>query len=156
MVTPSRNVHFRIATSADVSAMAACRLADPAAGPGDARMAAYLEGRHHPREALPPRIGFVALVQDAVVGYVAGHLTTRHRYDGEVQYLFVAPRFRRRGVATSLLRLLADWFGQAGARKVCVCVDPHSPAATPFYERAGAAPFKRFWYGWDDLAALRR
>ena len=83
------------------------------------------------------------------------HLTTPHGYAGEVQYLFVAPEFRRRGVATALLRLLADWLGSADAQKVCVCVDADSPAAKPFYESAGASPFKRFWYGWDDISVLR-
>ena len=29
-----------------------------------------------------------------------------------------------------------------------------SPAAKPFYESAGASPFKRFWYGWDDISSL--
>src|SRR5215472_3114914 len=107
MASLSDSIRFRAATTADVPAMAACRLTDPAAGPADPRMAAYLDGKHHPDEALPPRMGHVALVGEAVVGYIAGHLTTRHGCAAEVQYLFVAPEFRRRGVATALLRLLA-------------------------------------------------
>jgi GNAT superfamily N-acetyltransferase len=156
MTAPSDDIRFRIATSADVPAMAACRLTDPAAGPADSRMEAYFDGRHHPRDALAPRIGYVALVNDTVIGYIAGHQTTRHACGGEVQYLFVAPEFRRRGVATSLLRLMADWFVDAGALKVCVCVDGDSPAARPFYESVGASSFKRFWYAWDDISAVRR
>ena len=155
MAISSDNIRFRIATSADVPAMAACRLTDPAAGPADPRMAAYFEGKHDPQDALPLRIGYVALLREAVIGYIAGHLTTRHGCRAEIQYLFVAPDFRRRGVATALLRLLADWFGKADALKVCVCVDADSPAAKPFYESAGASPFKRFWYGWDDISAFR-
>jgi GNAT superfamily N-acetyltransferase len=155
MVTSSDDIRFRIATSADVSAMAACRLRASAVGPADPRMAAYFDGKHHPQQALPPRIGYVALVRDGVIGYIAGHLTTRHGCAGEVQYLFVSPDFRRRGVATALLRLLADWFGSACAQKVCVCVDADSPAAKPFYESAGASPFMRLWYGWDDISVLR-
>jgi GNAT superfamily N-acetyltransferase len=156
MTTPSDDIRFRVATSADVPAMSACRLTDPAAGPADSRMAEYFDGGHHPQDALAPRIGYVALVSDTVIGYIAGHLTTRHGCAAEVQYLFVAPEFRRRGVATSLLRLLAGWFADAGALKVCVCVDAESPAARPFYESAGAVPFKRFWYAWDDISAVRR
>ena len=154
-MTSSDDIRFRIATGADVPAMAACRLSDSAAGPADPRMAAYFDGTHHPQQALPPRVGYVALVREGIIGYIAGHLTTRHDYAGEVQYLFVAPEFRRRGVATALLRLLADWFGSAGAQKVCVCVDARSPAAKPFYESASAFPFRRFWYGWDDVSVLR-
>ena len=40
------------------------------------------------------------------------------------------------------------------ALKVCVCVDADSAAAKPFYEGAGASPFNRFWYRWDDISAL--
>ena|SRR5262245_42425977 len=156
LTAASDDIHFRIVTSADVPAMAACRLTDPAAGPADPRMAAYFDGKHHPQEALLARVGYVALVRESVVGYIAGHLTTRHGYAGEVQYLFVAPEFRRRRVATALLGLLADWFGNAGALKVCVCVDSDSPSARPFYESTGASPFRRFWCGWDDISVVRR
>jgi GNAT superfamily N-acetyltransferase len=149
------NIRFRPATAADVPAMANCRLTDPAAGPADPRMAAYFDGKHHPQKALPPRIGYVALIEEAVIGYIAGHLTTRHGCAAEVQYLFVAPEFRRRGVAMAMVGLLADWFVTKGAVKVCVCVDAESPSAKPFYESVGASPFKRFWYGWDDISALR-
>jgi len=156
MASPSDNIRFRAATAADVPAMAACRLTDPAAGPADPRMAAYFDGTHHPQEALSPRIGHVALAGEAVIGYIAGHLTTRHGCAAEVQYLFVAPEFRRQGVATALLRLLAAWFVTRAALKVCVCMDADSPAAKPFYASTGASPFRRLWYGWDDISALRR
>ena len=55
-----------------------------------------------------------------------------------------------------MLHLLAEWFGNARAQKVCVCDDADSPAARPFYESAGATPFRRFWYGWDDISVLGR
>jgi GNAT superfamily N-acetyltransferase len=152
----SHDIRFRIASSADVPAMARCRSTDPAAGPADSRMAAYFEGQHHPQQALPSRVGYVALAGETVIGYIAGHRTTRHGCAGEVQYLFVAPEHRRRGVAKALLRLLADWFSKAGAQKVCVCVDADSPAATPFYQSVGASSFRRFWYEWDDISVLCR
>jgi GNAT superfamily N-acetyltransferase len=155
MASPTDNFRIRTATTADVPAMAGCRLTDPEAGPADPRMAAYFDGRHHPHEALPSRMGFVALMGEAVIGYIAGHLTRRHGCAAEIQYLFVAPEFRRRGVATALLRRLADWFVTTGALKVCVCVDADSPAAKPFYASTGASPLKRFWYGWEDISALR-
>jgi len=154
MAGPTDNIRLRTATAADVPAMAACRLTDPAAGPPDPRMAAYFDGRHHPQQALGPRVGHVALAGEVVVGYIAGHLTTRHGCAAEVQYLFVAPEFRRRGIATALLRLLADWFVTNGARKVCVCVDADSLSAKPFYASTGATPFTQLWYRWHDISAL--
>ena len=80
---------YREATSDDVAAMAQCRAADLLAGPADARMAAYFSGRHHPQRALLPRAGFVAIVNSAVIGYIAGHLTERFDCQGEIQYLYV-------------------------------------------------------------------
>jgi GNAT superfamily N-acetyltransferase len=103
---PGDHVWYREATSADVEAMAACRLEDADAGAADGRMAAYFDGLHHPQQALLPRAGYVAFIWDTLIGYIAGHLTRRYGYDGEVQYLYVAPGHRRRGVASALLRLL--------------------------------------------------
>lgn len=120
-------------------------------------MAAYLEGRHHPQQALPPRVGYVALDKGAVIGYIAGHLTTRHGCGREVQYLFVAPAYRRQSIATELLRLLATWFQEHGAQKVCVAVADDSPAeAQPFIERLGASPLKKNWYAWENIAVVLR
>ena len=69
---------------------------------------------------------------------------------------FVAPAYRRRGVAKALLGLMAAWFSEQGARRVCVCVDAGSPAAEPFYDSVDAAPFKRYWRIWDDITLLLR
>src|SRR5262245_12687697 len=147
-------IRYCIATSADVPAMARCRTGDPEAGVADPRMTAYFEGRHHPQQALMPRTGYIAFDGDTPVGYVAGHRSTRHGCAGEVQYLFVAPAYRRRGIATTLLQRLAGWFLEQGARKVCVNVAPDSPAAQPFYESVGASPIRKFWYAWDDIALI--
>ena len=79
-------VEIREATSADVPSMTECRAADVAAGPADARMGAYLEGKHHPQKALMERTGYVATAAGAVIGYAAGHRTTRFDCNGELQY----------------------------------------------------------------------
>jgi hypothetical protein len=99
--TVMAQVRIRVATSADVSAMAACRRTEQSAGPADPRTAAYLDGRHHPQQALPARTAYVAVADGTVVDYIAGHQTTRHGCAGEVQYLFVAPEYRRYGTATA-------------------------------------------------------
>ena len=151
-----KDVHFRKATSADVAAMAACQSADPANG-ANPRMAAYFERQHHPQRALFPRVGYVAVANGEVIGYIAGHLTTRHDCEGEIQYLFVAPAQRRHGVATALLRLLAHWFQKQGAHRVCVAIAADSPPeAGPFHESVGAAPIKKHWYAWEDIAVACR
>jgi GNAT superfamily N-acetyltransferase len=149
-----REFHYREATSADVAAMAECRMADVEAGPADERMARYFDGQHHPQQALAPRTGFLACSGDQVVGYIAGHATTRFDCQGEVQYLYVAPAMRRRGMAAQLLRFLADWFDQRGIRRVCVNANLDSPGAVPFYVANHAMPLNRHWYVWDDMRTV--
>ena len=149
----SLDLRFRKATAADAAALARCHFSDPANPVADSRMGAYFAGNHHPQQALPARVGYVALVDDAIVGYIAGHRTTRNGCDGEMQYLFVAPRYRRRGIAKALLQLLAKWFDAQAVRKICVAVADDSPKeAKAFYESLGATPLKRFWYAWEDIS----
>jgi lactoylglutathione lyase len=149
-------IRFREASSADVPAMERSRYGDPDVGHADARMAAYLEGRHHPQQALPPRTAFIALDGHDVVGYIMGHATTRFGCDGEVQHLYVAARCRRRGVAARLLQRLASWFAARGIDRVCVDVDIDSPAAVPAYLALGAVPLDRYWYVWEHISSLLR
>ena len=144
-------VAYRAATPVDVASMAQCRLDDPAAGPADARMTAYMEGAHHPQQALPPRIVLVGLVGHQIVGYIAGHLTRRYECEGELQYLFVAPRYRRAGVAGELLVRLAEWFALQDAHRICVNVAPENAPARAFYAKSGAQVLSQFWYVWPDL-----
>ena len=147
-------VQYREATSADVPAMERSRAGDSDAGPADARMIAYLEGRHHPQQALAPRTAFVALDGAAVVGYIAGHATTRYECAGEVQYLYVTPAYRRRRVASRLLVSMARWFRDRGIARVCVNADSESAAAVAFYPAQGARPLNRHWYAWDDISKI--
>ena len=134
--------------------MARSRIGDPAAGPTDPRITAYLEGTHHPQQALAPRVAYLAEEGATVTGYIGGHLTRRFECDGELQYLYVAPPYRRSGVATELVRLLARWFTQQGAAKICVNANPDSPAARAFYLRLGATEINRHWFVWDDISTL--
>jgi len=147
-------ISYRQAKSSDASAMARCRLSDPGGGQPDERMEAYFEGRHHPQQALAPRTGFVAVAGELVVGYIAGHLTRRFDLDGEVQYLFVASAYRRRGVAGELVRRLAAWFREECAASVCVNVDDDSPSARPFYLELGATDLRPHWMVWMNIASV--
>jgi GNAT superfamily N-acetyltransferase len=149
-------IAIRQASAADVPAMAGARATDEEAGPADPRMTAYLEGRHHPQQALAPRVAFLAEHEDDVVGYIAGHLTERHGCHGEVQYLYVAPAARRAGVGSELLERLAAWFIEHNATKLCVNANLDSPPAVPFYLSRGATPLNRYWYIWNDARQLAR
>lgn len=131
--------------------MVQCRATDAVAGPADARTAAYFSGTHHPQQALLPRTGFVAIADIAIVGYIAGHLTERFDCQAEVQYLYVAPAYRRLGVGRNLFLRLGAWFAEQHALRVCVNVDPDSPEARPFYSSVSATDLRPHWMEWRDI-----
>ncbi|HEX6747781.1 MAG TPA: GNAT family N-acetyltransferase [Longimicrobium sp.] len=119
---------------------------------GDPRMLAYLAGEHHPQQALPLRVLWMAEAEDAPAGYIAGHLTRRLGCQGELQWIYVVPDYRRAGVGSRLLALLAAWFVEHGARRICV--DVGDDAARPFYRRQGAVELNRHWMVWEDIGVV--
>jgi GNAT superfamily N-acetyltransferase len=115
-------------------------------------MGRYLAREHHPQHALAPRVLWMAEQGNAPIGYAAGHLTRRFDCDGELQWIYVTAAHRRRGVASALLRRLAAWFAERGARRVCV--DVGDDDARPFYRRHGAVDLNRHWMVWEDIGRL--
>ena len=105
----------------------------------------------HPRQALMPRVAYVAEEGKAVVGFIAGHLT--HRFDcaGELEWINVVPECRGGGISSALLRLLAAWFVEQHAVRVCVDVDPANSLARRFYLRYGAQHLNPHWLIWNDI-----
>lgn len=146
-------MRIREAEFADVARLAELRAGDTEAGPADPRMERYLAGTHHPRDALAPRVMYVALEGDQIAGYIAGHLTRRFDCRGELQYLYVARDYRRRGAASALLMALANWFVEQRARRICVDVVPENAAARLFYRRHGAVELNRGWMVWEDIGS---
>ena len=124
----------------------------PGEAGADPRMARYLAGEHHPRQALAPRALWLAEAGHDAVGYVAGHLTRRLGCEGELQWIYVVPDQRRHGVASRLLELLAAWFLAHDARRICV--DVGDDAARPFYRRHGATALNEHWMVWQDIARV--
>ena len=139
---------------ADVPDMVRCRAEDPTTGPADPRMGLYLEGKHHPQRALAPRVIFVCLEGNLVIGYTGGHLTRRYDCDGELQYLYVVHRHRRNGIASEMLTLMAGWFAEHGAARICVDVTPENATARAFYARRGAIELNPYWLVWNDITAM--
>ena len=84
-----------------------------------------------------PRVIFVAVDDDSLAGFVAGHLTRRHGCAGELQWIDVVPQWRGSGVASELLRQMASWFVELNAGRICVNVDPANARARRFYQRHG-------------------
>jgi GNAT superfamily N-acetyltransferase len=146
-------VLYRQAQRSDIPHMASIwGLEKGEGGTSEDRMTAYFDGQLHPQQALPPRVIFVACEGDAVIGYIAGHLTRRFGCDGELEWLYVIPERRRTGVASGLMPCLAGWFKQQSAAKVCVNVARTNTGAIQFYAKHGAAPMKLGWMVWADFA----
>jgi hypothetical protein len=55
------------------------------------RITGYLDGTHNPQKALPQRVIYVAIQEESVVGFIAGHLTERFHCDGELEWINVVP-----------------------------------------------------------------
>jgi GNAT superfamily N-acetyltransferase len=152
-ITPAaEELLFRPATLLDVSAMTQLRSEHWGNAPDwEQRIAAYLSGEHNPRHALQPRIAILAEQDGEVIGFIAAHLTRRFQCDGELQWINVSPDFRGQGVATGLLRQLADWFASHNAHRICVDVQPRNTAARSFYTRNGAEPLNDHWMVWPNI-----
>ena len=148
-------VAYRLVEKSDVPAMARIRAAEwETEDYWKNRIFGYLDHTLHPQHALIPRAIYVALHGDAVIGFIAGHLTRRYQCDGELEWINVIPEHRGRGVASELLRLLAVWFGEQKASRICVDVDPANTAARRFYSRHGAQSLNPHWMVWSDIKVV--
>jgi GNAT superfamily N-acetyltransferase len=147
-------IEYREASDADTDALATIRAGEWGTEQyWRDRIRGYASGALSPREALAPRVIYVA-VDSRIVGFVAGHLTRRFDCHGEVQWLNVVAEKRRTGVAAELLRVLASWFGDQGAKRVCVDADPENPGARAFYRKHGAQDLNPHWLVWPDITGL--
>lgn len=146
---------YREVRPSDISTMARIRAAEWETGEyWLGRITAYLAGKLDPQKTLKPRIGYVALEGDLIVGFTAGHLTERHSCDGELEWINVTPERRGTEVAGELLRLLAAWFVAQKALRVCVDVEPTNTIARRFYKRYGAEDLKPHWLVWNDVRVV--
>jgi ribosomal protein S18 acetylase RimI-like enzyme len=148
-------VLVRVSEDSDITAMALIRAAEwGEVKYWENRISGYLDGRLNPQLALESRSCYVAVERHAIVGFAAGHLTRRYACDGEIEWINVMPEWRRRNIASGLLRALACWFAEKGACRVCVDVDPANAGARAFYRRHGAEELKKSWLVWSDISVL--
>src|SRR5438874_13833463 len=115
---------YREAIASDIPALARIRAAEwETEDYWSRRIAGYLNGTVHPQQALAPRVLYVALDVSATIGFIAGHLSRRFGCEGELEWINVVPAYRGTGIAAALLRLLAAWFQQENALRICVDPD---------------------------------
>jgi ribosomal protein S18 acetylase RimI-like enzyme len=146
---------FRKATAEDIIPMAQIR--EREWGIKDywiERIGGYMRGEHHPQHALMPRIIFVAEDKEKIIGFIAGHLTTRLGCNGELEWINVIPEYRKSGVASELLSHLAKWFVEQNATKVCIDVAAENTPAQKFYRKHGAKNLNEHWLYWEDVSVI--
>ena len=96
---------------------------------------------------------YVAMVKLNIVGYIAGHLTSRPDPQGEIQSMNILKPQLGKGVEVNLLRKLARWFKNQGAASVCVNVIEHDPHKE-LYAQHGAKVVNDSLCRWEDIDRL--
>jgi len=145
-------VHYRQVERQDIPAIARIRAKEwETEQYWKLRIANYLDCKLHPQHALRPRLIYVASEADSLLGFIAGHLTRRHSCAGELEWINVIPERRGSGIGSGLLRLLAAWFVEQKASRICVDVDPANASARRFYLWHGAEDLNEHWLVWSDI-----
>jgi len=117
----------------------------------NARITGYLDGTLNPQHSFAPRVIYTAVEDGTPIGLIAGHLTRRYDCDGELQWISVLPEHRGKGIASELFYVLAGWFAEQQAMRVCVNCDTGDERAASFFSRHGAVPLNRYWLMWYDI-----
>ena len=143
------NVRYREVKEQDIPSIAKIRAAEWGTEEyWTTRITGYLNKELHPQKALSSRIIYVALEAD-IIGFIAGHLTARYECEGELEWINVISQYRRTGIASQLVHILAKWFIKHEAYKVCV--DPGNDLAREFYHKNGATNLNKHWMMWEDI-----
>lgn len=93
--------------------------------------------------AVPPGTGFVARIQDRVAGAAFCGICDRIAMLHAVE---IAPAFRRKGVATNILRGAAHWAKAQGADWLTLAVTAENAPARALYEGAGMRIVTEYQY----------
>ena len=146
---------IREAQLSDIPAMARIRAAEwETEDYWNERIRAYMSGELDPKFALKPRVNYVCYEDDFLIGFIAGHLTTRHACQGELEWINVIRERRGSGAASGLVRVLAKWFVAQDALRICVDAEPSNTIARRFYARHGAEDLKPHWMVWNDIRVV--
>jgi GNAT superfamily N-acetyltransferase len=99
------------------------------------------------------RIVFKAVDDVRIVGFIAGHLTTRYDMDAEIQNFYILKSYQRQGIGADLLKHLVAWLQQQQIQSLCVGIDPENPYQQ-FYLKQGGRHLNPHWMVWDNLNLL--
>ena len=92
----------------------------------------------------------VAVHDEQIAGFIAGHRSTRMGCNAELQWMFVLPQWQRQGVGARLLQPLREWLIANHSTKVIIDAPPDNPCRA-FYLKHGAIPFDEYWLYWENI-----
>ncbi len=148
----NHTIRYREATLEDAPAIAKlCANAPQELGYWKARIHGYLNLELNPHQATNTRLVYIAVHKDIIVGFIAGHLTKRAEYTGQIQWIMTGDQCRRTGIGSELLWIMAGWFIEHNVVSVRVDVDPENTGTWLFYQHHHALSINRYWLFWDDI-----
>jgi GNAT superfamily N-acetyltransferase len=91
------------------------------------------------------RVLSVSALGNQIVGFVSGHLWGPEPVFEDcieifVEYLYVLPPFRRKGIGGEMVRHVVDWGANLGATRVRIKTPARSEDALRFWHSSGAEP----------------
>ncbi|MFN7686412.1 MAG: GNAT family N-acetyltransferase [Sphingobacteriales bacterium] len=116
------------------------------------RWQTYFTGQS-PQTSKPERIVLKAVDNNQIIGYIAGHLTTRYNLDAEIQSFYVLKKEQRKNIGTKLLTEFLTWLTDMDARSLCVGIKPENKYKA-FYLKYGGQFLNEHWIYWRDTDQL--
>jgi GNAT superfamily N-acetyltransferase len=106
-----------------------------------------------PATSKPERAMFKAVSGEAIIGYIAVHLTSRYDKDAEIQSFYVLKDHQRKGVGRGLLLKALEWLEAHHAKSLCVGISSKNPYQA-FYIKYGGRYLNENWIFWDDIGVI--
>jgi GNAT superfamily N-acetyltransferase len=113
------------------------------------RWQTYFKGES-PKSSKPGRLILKAEVNGKIVGYIAGHLTTRYERDAEIQSFYILKEYQRKGTGKKLFNRFVKWLLTQHAKSLCVGVAAENKYKE-FYIKQGGQYLNPHWIYWDNL-----
>ncbi len=116
------------------------------------RWVTYFQGQS-PQTSKPERVVFKVMSNDRIVGYLAGHLTTRFNLDAEIQSFYILKSYQRQGLGTRLLRHFVEWLISKKVTTLCVGIAPLNKYKA-FYLKHNGQYIDDHWVYWADIKEM--
>jgi GNAT superfamily N-acetyltransferase len=106
--------------------------------------------KQSPASAKPERIVYKAVIDGQIIGYIAGHLTTRYDMDAEIQSFYVLKEHQQAGAGSKLFESLLSWLATQNATSLCVGIDDKNPYQA-FYLKYSGKHLNPHLICWEDV-----